>query len=130
MGAFFLIPLCHVSLLSQPVSKPRMTLKTGIFTGIGVLVLIFLIVFGLAGAGVASEAKSTEALLVNAKSQHLPQADIDAKLKAAGWELTETPTVTTGRGPVHSALVMSVRLACTVNFDAEGKTNGYRLDRE
>ncbi|HLK14523.1 MAG TPA: hypothetical protein VKT78_06935, partial [Fimbriimonadaceae bacterium] len=92
-----------------------------------VLILVWVVA---TAASVASEASKADQILKDAESKHVTQAEVDGQLRALGFELTETPMETQGKGPVHSLLVYSTRLTVRLGFDEQGHNNAYRLDRE
>ena len=106
-----------------------MTGKGKIGLGVGGFLLVVGTWVGFTAASVASEANRADTMLKDALAQHLAQPDLDAKLRAMGFEVTDSPAESTGKGPDHSLLFYQTHLTISLRFNAEGKNTGYHLDR-
>jgi hypothetical protein len=106
-----------------------MSKKAGIGLGIGAVLLILIVWVGLTVSAVAGESSKADAMLKDAVTNKMPQAEVSQKLKDMGFEMTDTPEASTGNGPVHSLLVYSTHLVVNLTFDKDGKTHSYHLDK-
>lgn len=99
--------------------------------GLGVVGILMVVGawVGFTAASVGSEASRADTMLKDALAQHLAQPDLDAKLRAMGFEMTDVPTESTGKGPEHSLLFYKTHLTVSLTFNAEGKNTAYHLDR-
>ena len=106
-------------------------MKKGTVVGLGIggVVLLLLISFGVFAAGVAQEASRMDDAMKQDLSQHMALEDVKKQLSAQSYEITSSGTAFEANGPAHSFAVYSTHLNLKLDFNSEGKMSGYRLDR-
>lgn len=96
---------------------------------IGGVILLVAIGFGVTAAGVAGEASRVHDLMEKDMTAKPTLDEVKKQLADEHYEVTgDLPTIN-ATGPNHSMIVYQTHLTLRIEFNSEGKMNGYHLDR-
>lgn len=97
--------------------------------GVGAVILLFVIWFGVVAAGMGGEASKAHDML-EAAQKTATQQELDQKLKDLGFTVTDSPNQIDAVGPNHGVLFYSSQLTVKATFGEDGKCNSYHLDKQ
>ena len=79
---------------------------------------------------VGGEASTLKDVLDKSVAQHVTIDQVQSKLTGMGYQVKPPTPQLTGEGPQHSLLVYRTWLTVRVTVNEEGKTTGYKMDRD
>jgi hypothetical protein len=107
-----------------------MNAKRWVAVGISALLLLLVILVANVAAGVGGEASTLNDQLKKDIADKADKAVAMGQIKQLGFESADSGSEITATGPRHSAIFYKTWLTVQVTLNAEGKTTGFKIDRQ